>query len=253
VFAVGEGARKFDGDRWVDLNKQAITAQPPYAVHGSGSNDVWAVGDQMILHYDGHSWAWVSGGFQQGLYGVWTGGRRVFAVGNNGIILTSNGRDWTQMQSHTQESLRSVSGWDGGAVAVGSHGTVVMFDGTEWREQPKPVDWDLTGVIALAPGHMIAVGENPWSLLEYANGAWASHTIESHYSRNAYDNSTGLWASSPRNIYISQVGGDIHHFDGQSWTRLPRVVLRGLESVAVSPAGDVFAASGSALLRYRRR
>jgi hypothetical protein len=253
VFAVGEGARKFDGDRWVDLNKQAITAQPPYAVHGSGSNDVWAVGDEMILHYDGHAWAWLSSGFQQRLYGVWTDGRRVFAVGEGGTILTRDGREWTQMQSHTQESLLSVSGWDGGAVAVGWYGTVVMFDGTEWRTQPPPVEWDLTDVIALGPGHMIAVGWNPWSLLEYANGAWTSHTIESHYSRGSYDYSTGLWATSLHDIYIAQDGGDIHHFDGQSWTRLPRVVLRAMGPIAVSPAGDVFAASNSALLRYRRR
>jgi len=252
VFAVGQGARRFDGTRWIDLAKEAITDALPSAVHGSSNRDVWAVGEKMILHYDGHTWVWVSGAFQKRLFGVWTDGRRAYAVGEGGTILGYDSREWTPMDSPTQRTLLAVTGWDGGAVAVGYYGTVVLFDGTAWREQPAPVDWDLLDVAAFGPGRIIAVGQNPWVMLDCINGTWTQRRIETHYERS-FDESTAIVAMAPNDIYIAQYGGDIHHFDGRSWTLLPRFVLRGLRGIAVTPAGDVFAASPATLLRYRRR
>ena len=250
VFAVGQGARRFDGTRWIDLNKEAITDALPWAVHGSSSRDVWAVGEKMILHYDGHAWAWVSGAFQKRLTDVWTDGRRAYAVGDG--ILGYDGREWTQMDSPTQRPLIAVTGWEGGAIAVGYYGTVVVFDGTAWREQPAPVDWDLLDVAAFGPGRILAVGQNPWVMLDCINGVWTQRIITTHYERS-FDESAAIAAVAPNDIYVAQYGGDIHHFDGRSWTLLPRFVLRGLNEIAVAPAGDVFGASSSVLLRYRRR
>jgi hypothetical protein len=64
------------------------------SVWGSGSKDVWAVGDGrflsdgVLLHYDGTSWTWLSSGTTNPLYGVWgTSAGDVWAVGSGGTIL----------------------------------------------------------------------------------------------------------------------------------------------------------------------
>ncbi|HEX5132729.1 MAG TPA: hypothetical protein VFX92_09605 [Candidatus Krumholzibacteria bacterium] len=252
VFAVGTGARRLDGNAWVDLNKQAITDLPVTAIHGSADDDVWAVGNGMILHYDGHAWTWVNGAFQRYLHDVWTDGRIVLAVGDNGAILSFNGNGWELAQSPTTRSLIAISGWNGGAVAVGESGTVLRSDGLRWSAVPSPVDWSLYDVAAFGPQRMLAVGDNPRVVLEYRSGTWTSRTIDSYVS-HGLNGSMCLVANGMDDYYVGQYGGDIHHFDGTSWTYLPRATMRAIYSIALAPGGDLYAVTTQALLRYRRR
>lgn len=253
VFALGARARRFDGTRWIDLNKESITTMAPHGMHGTSSRDVWAVGNGMILHFDGTSWTWESGGFQKDLLDVWTDGRLVHAVGRSGAVVSFDGTKWTLVDSPATTTLEAVTGWEGGAFAVGQQGVMLRFDGTHWRLESSPVSWSLNDVVALSPARLIAVGDHPSAILEYRNGSWRETLLESHYDRGGYGEIVSLWADAANDVYVGQYGGDIHHFDGISWSRLPRVMAHGLEGITATREGEVFAVTGRAFLRYRRR
>jgi hypothetical protein len=88
VFAVGPGfgggvVVHYDGHTWSPM------VVPPLIqlrdVWGTSGSDVYAVGDEGILHYDGKSWTKVS---DRGGYDVWgSSPTDVFVVGSGGTIL----------------------------------------------------------------------------------------------------------------------------------------------------------------------
>ena len=115
-------------DHWCQRN-------PPqggslHGVWGSGPNDVWAVGDAGILHWDGSAWTAVSSGTTAYLEGVWgSGANDVWAVGDVGTILHWDGSAWTSASSGTTFALFGV--WGSGANDVWAVG-----DGTILERSP---------------------------------------------------------------------------------------------------------------------
>ncbi|HEU4365768.1 MAG TPA: hypothetical protein VFT13_09935 [Candidatus Krumholzibacteria bacterium] len=254
VFAVGEGAYRFDGERWIDLGKQDLTDAPAVAVHGTNGQNVYAVGSRMILHYDGTSWDWVSDGLESPLFGIWVSERDGFAVGAYGSIVRSAGNSWEKMASPTSRTLLAVSGWEGGAVAVGENGTIIRFDGDAWRDDESPVSWEILDVAAFGPARMVAVGDDPRSILVRDHRGWSVQEIETYLPHDyLFNYTTSVWGTSPSNLFVTQRVGDVHHFDGRTWTLLPRVVAGGARDIAGTLDGDVFVASESAVVRYRPR
>jgi hypothetical protein len=252
VFAVGRTALRWDGNEWIDLHKEELTDASVYAVHGTSRDNVYAVGDRMILHYDGTAWDWVSGGFGSTLGGVWVSGDVVIAVGESGTIVRARGGIWEKMPAPTERFLDAVSGWDGGAVAVGEAGTILRYDGSSWTPEASPVTWHLYDVLAFGPDAMVAVGDNPWYVLIRDGKGWSPRIIESYHGGQSFDQSIAVSGTSPANFYVAQYYGNIHHYDGRTWKDLPRCAVVELTDVAATPKGDLFVASSRAVLRYQR-
>jgi hypothetical protein len=91
------GSLHWNGSRWSPV---AVGSPPTtvllWSVWGSGSNDVWAVGDLgTIFHWDGALWSPVESTTKQRLVRVWgTGPGDVWAVGDFGTIVHWNGTGW---------------------------------------------------------------------------------------------------------------------------------------------------------------
>ena len=254
VFAVGEGAYRFDGERWSDLGKQKLTDATAVAVHGTNGQNVYVAGDRMILHYDGASWDWVSQGLESPLSDIWVSERDGFAVGRDGSIVRSAGKTWEKMASPTSNALNAVSGWEGGAVAVGYNGTIIRIEGGAWREDESPVSWEIFDVAAFGPERMVAVGDDPRSILVRDHRGWSVQEIETYVPHDyLYNYAISVWGTSPSNLFVTSNVGDIHHFDGRSWTLLPRVFAGRATDIAGTPDGDVFVTSESTIVRYRPR
>lgn len=80
-------------------------------VWGSGTSDVWAVGDQgTILHYDGTLWIPVRSGTTNDLLSVaGRDAKNVWAVGRKGTTLRWNGIAWSILDGKTTLDLNSVA------------------------------------------------------------------------------------------------------------------------------------------------
>ncbi len=103
-----------------------------YDVWGSSPDNVLAVGsDWTKLHYDGSEWTELFPGWGGPTHrGVWGHGRKVFVVGDDGIIERFDGEYWASMLPVTSNDLYDVWGFSTTDLhAVGKGGTVLHYDG----------------------------------------------------------------------------------------------------------------------------
>ena len=101
-------------------------------VWGSSSNNVFAVGDKVILHYDGSTWTNMNIPSSSTLYSVWgSSATDVWAVGD--VVLHYNGISWSQVNINYSYSLIKVFGFSSNDVwACGDYGFIYHYNGTSW-------------------------------------------------------------------------------------------------------------------------
>ena len=152
------GIYRFDGDRWT-LETDSLDVGRVLSIHGSGETDIHAVGENLILHYDGTGWVDMTmpGGFI--LNAVWAiDDRNAFAVGNDGVVMHYDGSGWRLMASGVTGHIRDVWGAASNDVyAVGGCG-MIHFDGSRWTRQPVFGGEGLNGIIGWASNDIIAFG-----------------------------------------------------------------------------------------------
>ncbi len=100
----------YDGTSWSMFNVPAamnMSGMTLTSVWGSGSNDVWAVGDGgLAAHYDGTAWSVVDLGTTANLTAVMgTSARSVWVAGASGTILHWDGATWKPVPSGTTRDI----------------------------------------------------------------------------------------------------------------------------------------------------
>jgi hypothetical protein len=115
-------------------------------IHGTGANDVWAVGEKgLALHWDGAAWSTRPTGTDANLYGVWAAAPDdVWAVGGSptssgstDVLLHYDGASFTLVPppralGATYFKVWGLSSTD--VLVVASAGLALHFDGTSWSE-----------------------------------------------------------------------------------------------------------------------
>lgn len=164
VWAVGDRGLvfHFDGTAWrsEDLSKligntAELSNVGVSAIYAASRDAVWAVGwsgvNALVLHYDGTSWTNQLTNMQsdQPLRAVWgVSDKRVWAVGDKGVILSFDGTMWQLDKSATGAALRSVHALSETNVwAVGDNGTAVRWDGLAWKSLNMGLSGALHGVL----------------------------------------------------------------------------------------------------------
>ena len=154
VFAVGANGRilRYNGTSWTAMNSP--TNRNLARVAGSGANDVWAVGDSVLVHFDGTQWT----NFplnddlrsivtrvpanQQAMFqmGLWVKGpKEAYVGGDAGVIVRWDGSGWRQTrngQFFFGRRVLAITGAAGCAMAV--------TDGQS--DVPSPTLWRGVGV-----------------------------------------------------------------------------------------------------------
>lgn len=211
-------------------------------ISGTAWNDVWALADDTIAHYDG---AWDGGTNLGGLFfAVWAGADDVFVVGFLGAIQHRSGGDWVSMSSNTTANLNAVWGVDTDDVfAVGAGGTIVHWDGSAWSAQTSNTTADLWSVYAAASDDVYAVANN--GLHHYDGTTWSPVTLPTTVVLRA------VWGTSGDDVYVVGNGGTALHFDGTSWTIVPTGTTNALLAVGGSGSPDViFAGASGTIIRH---
>ncbi|HRI52764.1 MAG TPA: hypothetical protein PLW65_21530 [Pseudomonadota bacterium] len=213
-------------------------------VWGSGPSDVWAVGNSIVLHYDGKTWSQSPIDTSGSLYlnAVWgSGPKDVWSVGLRGAIRRYDGTAWQVVPSGVTGNLTSVHGTsDKNIFAVGAGGTVLRYDGTAWRSPPFVTGSDLTRVRCAAATDCLAVGA--FATVVHWNGtAW---TVVK--TTGMYGTISGLVEIGPSSYLLSgySVGGPYaYRYDGKTFTE---VATDGVELTDIAgPRADDLTAVGS--------
>jgi hypothetical protein len=163
AFAVGSNGviLHFADARWTTVWNDSTRRL--WGVWGASPSDVFAVGDGVIMHYDGRTWTNVldSPSLQTAaLRAVWgSSGADVYAVGLDGMILHLRDSKWRSVHNEPGRKLRSVWGTSSRDVWAVGHETLMHFDGREWVELDAGKGRDLLAVWA-TPGNVFAVGAN---------------------------------------------------------------------------------------------
>ena len=236
--------------RWGDLR----------GVWASSSHDVFAVGNGVVLHFDGNYWrAMDAGGID--LNGVWgLGGTDVYAVGAAGTVLHWTSGAWVPESDFDlgTTDLRSVWGFSANDVwVVGDSGRIAHFDGSGWTAHEVTAK-GLRSVWGNAANSVWAVGRGG-TVLHWNGVAWEpqslpalpdpadSVTVVAVWGTSATD----VWAAANHHLDSNWGYGNLYHYDGTSWTDVAAtqsmLLLTGGWS---SSPTDVWISATSGMLHY---
>jgi hypothetical protein len=217
------------------------------AIWGSGPNDAWAVGDDVLWRWTGSSWhpSPRAGRGYVALHG--TGPNNVYAVGSQAVF-RFDGTQWTDARAPNGIYL-SVHALSPSDVWVGGAGQLIHFDGTSWVPLANPTGTgnQFNGLWGFAPNNVWAVGgSGAVSELARWNGLlWQSVTIPVGTPALS-----AIWGAADNDIWA--VGGSVLHYDGAAWTTVA-VPLNGATLLGVwgTAANDVWAVgTGGAVFHF---
>jgi hypothetical protein len=201
------------------------TTSDLHAVWGSGPNDVYAVGDNVIVHSTDGGSTWVATTVSQTLDAVWGAGpNEVYAGGTTLVESIDGGKTWTQVNSAGPNA-----GWSAGPgdLFVGTAGLEYSSDGGVSLSGCAFASVDFPIVLAVwgaGPNDVYASVDN-------INGSTALivHTTDHAQTCNTYappagsgfDGISTIWGSSAADVYAAGTSGVFHSTDsGMSWTQV---------------------------------
>lgn len=119
-----------------------------YDIHGTGPNDIWAAGREIILHWDGAEWTTVSG-LPSKVNAIWAVAPRAFwAAGEMGLLYHD---DTNFSSTMTSTVFNDIVGLPSGELwAVGNGGAIARYEGEKWESIEAPrtdVEYTAVGVL----------------------------------------------------------------------------------------------------------
>jgi hypothetical protein len=207
------------------------------AVWGSAPHDVWAVGYNMIVHWDGAQWL-VSPANVGPLNGVWGSSRAdVWAVGQAGAILHYDGTAWLPSDAGTSATLNAV--WGSGSDDVWAVGEqdggspVLHWNGNAWSLSAT-LNAGLQGVWG-SSGLVWTVG-SAGHIWEYKGGSWAPQVDQA----SVQDDLSGVWGSGPTSVWAVSEDGPPVYYGGQQNAWVPAASVSGLRAEWGTGADDIW-------------
>jgi hypothetical protein len=143
---------------------------------------------------------------------TWIVGTLAPAPGVSGVVgmqFTWNGCAWTHalLPSPLQGLFDIWGSGPNNVWAVGDHGTAINWDGKYWSSAPVGEDVMLRSVSGTGPGDV-----------------WTSFGF--HWNGGSWTPTTGgqpgldVWAVSPTDVWATDGGANVAHFDGSGWTTM---------------------------------
>lgn len=228
IFAAGLGAYRYENGVWTDLNKEYISQNTAWAIAGRTPREVYAVGDHMVLQYDGEKWSWINGGFGKELRAAWVDANGDLLAAGEGSIFRKHRDDWfSETIPHDPRWIYAMWGDDNAVYGVGSQGLIAVRRNGEWLSMASGTSSNLYTVWGFDERHVYAAGENNNELCLYDGRTWQPVAITSV----DLENFQSLWGNSPSDFWAADYRGIVAHYDGQRWTELERIFTRDLTVV----------------------
>jgi hypothetical protein len=209
-------------------------------IWGDADDDVWAMNDDQLLHFDG-TWSSIDPGLgYPHVTSVWgSSPANVFVAGWNAVTWHWDGSIWTDM-GVSDFNVALTSMWGTGPADVYAVGQDVVnhYDGTSWTEShPSPASI-LTGVWASAPDDVYVVGTEAGSglmglLLHFDGTTWSQQIFSDFVPLS-------IWGTAANDIYMGTADGVVH-YDGTGWKPMAATGGGGIRVITGTGPDDVFA------------
>jgi hypothetical protein len=263
----------WDGSSWSSTVIEGLPIQSDYpapplrALAGSNAQDLWALGGQNLVHFDGARWSVKSASVVQNV-------QSIVASGSNDLTTFAapaglqrwDGSKWTVLTD--PGAAQDASGPYGGDSPFGAfaapngeiwypwnpllhHATLLRhWDGSAWGDSPpQALPFSLQGNPQVAAVFVDPAGE------VWVSGRTFTHQINSQIVANwvaRWDGtadkvmavpyvavgSTPVFATSANNAYLA--AGDLLHWDGLSWSVIDAGVGASRQVIGTS-ANDIWA------------
>lgn len=246
IFAAGESAYRYEDGAWTNLDKEPVTRNVVWDIAGRNRYDIYAVGPQMILHYDGSQWTWVNSGFGDYLNAVWVDNAGdVWVAGD--VVHRLHGSTWAPAQIGNGH-MRVYDMWGMGETmyAVGSEGQAAIGKNGVWRQVQTGTYNPLLAVWGFDENHVYAA-EDINEILYYNGTRWQPMVIN--------DPNVGrpvsIWGTGPNDLFVQDARGPLVHYDGRGWQPLQRVFPDGITRIA-GAGHELLAVGFMGSVSYRR-
>jgi hypothetical protein len=222
------------------------------SISGSGPADIWVGADDGLRHFDGATWTKLpdfSGLFVQDL--VVAAHNDVYAVVvNNGItdIEHFDGRSWSVSfelppSATSGATITSIGAsgpgdvWAGGTRfdPTNQRGYLVHFDGRGWTVAPEAAEPIQDVVFAPGFGDVAVAQQGGFDRLTVTPAL-----IVTDQRSGPSQNLTGVWGSSPADMWAVGRAGSVLHFDGTAVRSVASGVSEDLVDVWGTAPDDVW-------------
>ena len=277
-------AHHFDGTEWTSYPMSTGVRR----LWASGPNDIWGVSNGgAVQHFTGVKWESVTSPTSNFLWGVaGSGSSDVWIVGEEGDVLTGAGSSLKMLPAKASTSMHAVyvEGPTGRIWVAGRYGRVEFCERpcTAWISAgPPDVTSDFYDIAGTGPTDIWAAGAD--GMVWHWNGvAWTevktgvTSTLYSIFIRTPNDiwfsgdggtvlhwnglsmrtlsggipTFNDIWGSAPDNLWAVGVAGSIYHYDGKTWQAVKSGVSGELTSVWGSSARDIWAVGSEVILHY---
>ncbi len=185
-------------------------------IHGSGPNDIWAVGpSELAVHWDGTSWTEASGWSENSFHAVWAqSATDAWLLSDHGGVYQYDGADWNEINNSNQGGWQDMYGLSANDIYSVGSGTVMNWDGTDWTVAAERASY-MHSVWCSGPSDIWTTGytgSGPNRYVYHHDGtSWStSLTITNDLPRD-------IWGHDANNIWVCGENGSVHYFNGSTW------------------------------------
>lgn len=226
------------------------------AAWGASANDLFALDDDSIYHYDGTKWTLVVN--VAAIVDAWgSSASDVFALTLRHGILHYDGEAWSLMPvSPADQQPQGVSRIWGSAgsdvYAVGAKDSLLHYDGTAWTPLtlPTPPNTFLSAVWGASGNDVFAGGATysfPYhsAMLHFDGTTWSPMALPGDdLALPTYQAIQDIWGASGSDVFAIADYGRILHYDGSLWSKMDTPVGVAPCGIWGSSGHDVYAVGG---------
>ncbi|MCI0451193.1 MAG: hypothetical protein L0Z51_02240 [Candidatus Latescibacteria bacterium] len=248
----------WDGAAATPYESPALPSGTYYAIHGSSSTNVYAVGfNGLVARWDGASWSSVTTGLvATTLNAVFVTGDEVFIGGSNKKLWHYDGTSWSSFTATTSSAFDDfsvVTGTGASAVyALGQARLMYRWDGTNWSDFSDPF---FNSTYNFFSGYAYGVGLATGGDYNAASSNVAIYNSVSWAPLSdgvASDALWDVWTFDANHAYAVGDGGTILERDAAGWSNVTHgLTTESLYTVWASSGSNVYAAGeGGVVVRF---
>jgi hypothetical protein len=251
IYVAGVPALRFENGEWTDLKKESTSRNVVYDIAGRSRNDIYAIGDASIIHYDGSQWTWVNSGTSK--YrdtAVWVDGPgNVWVAGDPNEIHRLHGTTWsTEDLPFDGNEVTDMWGTGETVFAVGTGGMAAVRKGGAWRSIPTGIYSTLYSVWGVDEYHVYAPDSYSNTICFYDGHTWQPIVIEEAHGERLRE----ICGNAANDMFVTS-GRGLLHYDGRSWQPLERVFSDYYGMQLAGAGADLISLSYNGCVTYRRR